>query len=157
MMKRTCLALFVCLLLCSLTALAADKPDFSGNWKLNVEKSDFGPMPKPDKGDFVITHKDPEMNIKSTLVTQMGEMSNEVKILTDGREFTNTIAGQEVKGTAKWDGAALIVTQKLEMQGNAITFIQQWTISDDGKTITRKVTIQAPQGETTQTSILDRV
>ena len=97
MTRRAFAVVFLCLLTCSLASLAADKPDFSGNWKLNVDKSDFGPMPKPEKADYVIVHKDPEMNVKQTAVTQMGEMTSDVKILTDGTEFTNTVRGQEVK------------------------------------------------------------
>jgi hypothetical protein len=157
MTRRVVAALFVGLLLCSPAVLAADKPDFSGNWKLNVEKSDFGPMPKPEKADYTIVHKDPEMNVKSVAVGSMGEMTNEVKILTDGTEFTNTIRGQEVKGTAKWEGKTLVVTQKLEIQGTAITFIQKWTLSDDGKSIVQEVNISTPQGEVAQKAILDKV
>jgi hypothetical protein len=28
-------------------AMAADKPNFSGDWKLNAAKSTLGPMPRP--------------------------------------------------------------------------------------------------------------
>ena len=157
MTRRVVTVAFVGLLLCCLTLVAADKPDFSGNWKLNVDKSDFGPMPKPEKADYTIVHKDPEMNVKSVAVGSMGEMTNEVKILTDGTEFTNTVRGQEVKGTAKWDGKTLVVTQKLEIQGTAITFIQKWTLSDDGKSIVQEVNISTPQGEVAQKAILDKV
>jgi len=157
MTRRVVTVAFVGLLLCCLTLVAADKPDFSGNWKLNVDKSDFGPMPKPEKADYTIIHKDPEMNVKSVAVGSMGEMTNEVKILTDGTEFTNTVRGQEVKGTAKWDGKTLVVTQKLEIQGTAITFIQKWTLSDDGKSIVQEVNISTPQGEVAQKAVLDKV
>jgi len=157
MTRRVVTVAFVGLLLCCLTVVAADKPDFSGNWKLNVDKSDFGPMPKPEKADYTIVHKDPEMNVKSVAVGSMGEMTNEVKILTDGTEFTNTVRGQEVKGTAKWDGKTLVVTQKLEIQGTAITFIQKWTLSDDGKSIVQEVNISTPQGEVAQKAVLDKV
>jgi hypothetical protein len=157
MTRRVVTVAFVGLLLCCLTLVAADKPDFSGNWKLNVDKSDFGPMPKPEKADYTIVHKDPEMNVKSVAVGSMGEMTNEVKILTDGTEFTNTVRGQEVKGTAKWDGKTLVVTQKLEIQGTAITFVQKWTLSDDGKSIVQEVNISTPQGEVAQKAVLDKV
>lgn len=157
MTRRVVTVVFVGLLLCCLTVVAADKPDFSGNWKLNVDKSDFGPMPKPEKADYTIVHKDPEMNVKSVAVGSMGEMTNEVKILTDGTEFTNTVRGQEVKGTAKWDGKTLVVTQKLEIQGTAITFVQKWTLSDDGKSIVQEVNISTPQGEVAQKAVLDKV
>jgi len=155
-MTRRTFVVCVCLLACCLASAAADKPDFSGNWKLNVEKSDFGPMPKPEKADYVISHKDPAMNVKQTAVTQMGEMTSDVKILTDGTEFTNTLRGQEVKGTAKWDGNILVVTQKLEIQGNTITFVQKWNLSEDGKSITQDVEISTPQGPITTKTVLDK-
>jgi hypothetical protein len=147
---------FIGLLVCSLTLLAADKPDFSGNWKLNVDKSDFGSMPKPDKADYVIVHKDPEMSVKSTVVSSQGERTNDVKYLTDGTEFSNTMFGQEVKGTAKWDGKTLIVTQKIDMQGTPATIVSKWTLSDDGKTITQEVTFSGPQGDMSRKAILEK-
>lgn len=157
MIRRTCISILLGLLLCSTAAVAADKPDFSGNWKLNTEKSEFGPMPKPEKADYTIVHKDPQLNVKSTAVTQMGEVTNEVKITTDGKEFINNMHGQEVKGTAKWEGKTLVVTQKLDMQGTEIVVEQKWTLSEDGKSIAQDVSISTPQGELKQKAILDKV
>jgi len=157
MTRRLFAALFVCLMAGSAAAVAADKPDFSGNWKLNTEKSDFGPMPKPGKVDFVIVHKDPAMDIKSTAVTQMGEVANEVKMTTDGKEFVNNAHGHEIKGTAVWDGRILLVTKKLDMQGTQIVVKEKWTMSEDGKSITQEISISSPQGELKQTAVLDKV
>jgi len=78
-------------------------------------------------------------------------------VMTDGTEFTNTVRGQEVKGTAKWDGNTLVVTQKLEIQGNVITFVQRWSLAEDGKSITQDVTITTPQGEVKTKTVLDKV
>jgi len=151
------IAVFSCLLLGSVASLAADKPNFSGSWKLDVEKSDFGPMPKPERIDYVLTHKDPELTVKSTAMTQAGEISNEVKFLTDGTEFTNDLHGQQIKGTAKWEGATLVVTQKATMQGTEIVVVTRWTLADDGKSITQEVSISTPQGELKQKAVLDKV
>jgi hypothetical protein len=51
----------------------------------------------------------------------------------------------------------LVVTQKLEIQGTAITFVQKWTLSDDGKSIVQEVNISTPQGEVAQKAVLDKV
>lgn len=157
MARRSFVAVFGCLLLGSVATLAADRPNFSGSWKLDVEKSDFGPMPKPERIDYVLTHKDPELTVKSTAMTQAGEMSNEVKILTDGREFTNELHGQQIKGTAKWEGASLVVTQKANMQGTEIVVVTRWTLADDGKSMTQEVSISTPQGELKQKAVLDKI
>ena len=157
MTRRLLAVLFVCLSIGSVAALAADKPDFTGKWKLNTEKSDFGPMPKPQKVDYVIAHKDPELIVKSTATTQMGEVANESKIVTDGKEFTNTMRGQEIKGTAKWEGKVLVVHQELDMQGTVIRLEQKWTMAEDGKSITQEISISTPQGELKQKAVLDKV
>jgi hypothetical protein len=158
MFRRVFLVLSICLLLSSLAAVAADKPDFSGQWKLNLEKSDFGPMPKPDKADYTVTHKDPDMTIKTVMSSsQMGEMTVEIKIFTDGREFTNEMNGQQIKGTAKWEGKSLVVTSKFQVQDAEIKFIQKWTLSDDGKSLTQEISISSPQGDLQQKAVLDKV
>ncbi len=157
MIKHVFLAISLCLSLCTSGALAADKPNFSGSWKLNVEKSDFGPMPKPQRVEFVLTHKDSQLNVKSTAQTQSGEVTNEVKILTDGAEFTNDLHGQQVTGTAKWEGKTLVVTQKATMQGTEIVVVTRWTLAEDGKNLLQEVSISTPQGELKQKAVLDKV
>jgi hypothetical protein len=158
MTRRAIAAVFIGLLAGSLAVLAADKPDFSGTWKLNVDKSDFGPMPKPERAEYVIVHKEPELNVKSTAVGSMGEVTNDVKIVTDGTEFTNTMRdGQVVKGTAKWDGKVLVIRQTLDVQGTTVTFVQKWSLSDDGKTITQDLNISTEQGELVQKAVLEKI
>lgn len=156
MTKLACALIAILLLLGCSAAIAADKPNFSGTWKLNADKSDFGPMPKPERVDFVLLHKDPELNVKSTALTQAGEVTNEVKILTDGTEFTNDLHGQQIKGTAKWEGKTLVVTQKASVQGTEIVVTQKWTMSEDGKSLTQEVSISGPQGELKQKAVLDK-
>jgi len=157
MTRHLFISIFSCLLLGSVACSAADKPNFSGTWKLNAEKSDFGPMPKPERIDFVLAHRDPELNVKSTAMTQAGEVTNEVTILTDGTEFTNELHGQQIKGTAKWEQKTLVVTQKASMQGTEIVVVTRWTMAEDGKSLTQEVSISTPQGGLKQKAVLDKV
>jgi hypothetical protein len=157
MLRRAFIAILLSLLLCSAAALAADKPDFSGTWKLNVDKSDFGPMPKPEKVEYILEHKDPELIVKTKAVTQSGEVTNESKILTDGTEFTNDLRGQQITGTAKWEGKTLVVTRKTTMQGTDLTLVQRWTLSEDGKSITQDVSITTANGELKQKVVLEKI
>ena len=155
-MTRRALAPIFLTLLAAGGLLAADHPDFSGNFKLNTEKSDFGQMPKPDKADYVITHKDPDMKVKTSMVTQMGEMNTETNMTTDGKEFTNSAYGMDIKGTAKWDGAILVVSQKMSMQGQDMAITTKWSLSADGKTITQDTSMSTPQGDMTFKAVLDK-
>ena len=56
-------ALILGLSLMALIGAATDKPNFSGEWKMNAAKSNFGQLPPP--GSFVrkIQHKDPSLSI----------------------------------------------------------------------------------------------
>src|SRR5277367_4263573 len=38
-------------------------PNFSGDWKMNIAKSDFGPVPAPEVLTRAIKHTDPALEI----------------------------------------------------------------------------------------------
>lgn len=137
-------------LLLSIPALAAN-PDFSGNWKLDAAKSDFGQIPAPDKYEVVIDHKDPNMAIKTTQAGQMGEFTNEIKITTDGKEFSNESRFGKATGTAKWDGTTLVTStvRKFSRDGQEMEFKidEKWQLSEDGKTLTQSVHMASQMGD----------
>ncbi len=87
----------------------AAKPDFSGTWKLDASKSEFGPMPAPDKWERTITHQDPSLKYKTVQAGPQGEMTTDTSYTTDGKESMNNFRGQDVKGVAKWDGDVMTV------------------------------------------------
>ena len=146
------------LLLCIPAAmlLAADKPDYSGHWVVDLAKSDFGMMPPPSKMERDIEHKDPDMSIKSLQVGERGEMKTESKYTTDGKEATIKMRNREAKVKAIWDGAKLKVNSKIEFSGSEITQDETWIISEDGKTLTIENAIKAPQGEFTTKSVFTK-
>lgn len=131
----------------ALSAGAFAKPNFSGNWKLNPEKSDFGPMPPPEKMERSITQEESTIKWNQVQVGQQGEVKSEMTYTTDGKPSTNKTPRGEVTGTAAWDGDVLTITTKREVQGMEITQAERWSLSEDGKTITINNKVTAPQGE----------
>ncbi|MBM3763091.1 MAG: hypothetical protein FJW36_22950 [Acidobacteria bacterium] len=129
--------------------IAADKPDFSGHWVVDLAKSDFGMMPPPEKMERHIEHKDPEMKIKSYQKSERGEMNAESSYSTDGKEAKVQMRGREAKVKANWKGTKLNVATKSEFNGMEIGQSEMWSLSEDGKTMTIENTITAPQGEFT--------
>ncbi len=127
-------------------ALAA--PNFSGEWKVNVAKSDFGPLPPPESFTRTIKHDDPVIEYTTHQKSAQGDITTQVKYTTDGKPSTNTINGAESKGTAKWSGEHLEIESSREIQGMQITSKEIWTMSDGGKTLTVNSHISIPgQGE----------
>jgi hypothetical protein len=147
MVRKHFVMILTALVVASMAMPAAAKPDFSGTWKLVADKSDFGPMPPPEKYEQVVAHKDPELKLSVAQVGQQGELKSDMSYNTEGKETTNEIRGNAVKSTAKWDGDALVIESKLDLQGNELKLSDKWVLSEDGKTLTMNRKINAPQGE----------
>ena len=135
---------------------AQAKPNFSGAWKLNTAKSDFGAMPAPDSRTDIITHEDPDLKDSYTQSGQMGELTAEMKYSTDGKETTNSVRGNQIKTTAKWDGDELAIAGKTQFNGADVTLSDRWSLSADGKTLTIQRHVNSPLGETNQKIVLEK-
>ena len=74
--------------------------NFSGEWKMNVAKSDFGQVPAPEVLTRSIQHHDPVLEYKSYQKGVQGEVTTEIKYTTDGKPCVNTVQDMPAKGTA---------------------------------------------------------
>ncbi|HBY58760.1 MAG TPA: hypothetical protein DEH78_02990 [Solibacterales bacterium] len=155
MHKRTLLVVLAGLLLAGI-ASPADKPDFSGEWKLNLSKSDYGPVPAPDMMVRKVAHKEPELTVTTTQKGQMGEFTTEAKYATDGKEYVNKTRRGEAKSVLKWEGAALVITTKLDFQGNEIVTVDRWTLAEDGKTLNGDMKLSSPMGEAEMKMVFEK-
>ncbi|MBI5087274.1 MAG: hypothetical protein HZB13_22070 [Acidobacteria bacterium] len=154
-MRKTTWAL--ALMLALGVASAADKPDFSGFWKINNSKSDFGPMPSgPDKFERKIEHKDPELKMTTVQSFQGNERTSDVAYTIDGAQHTVKMGQGEAKVTATWKGKVLEISAIREIQGNEIKSLEKWTLSEDGKTLTSENNISTPQGDFAMKWVLDK-
>lgn len=136
---------------------AADKPNFSGQWKLNVDKSNFGPMPAPSSQTLKIEHTDPDVVTTTDQEGDQGKMSYTIKYKTDGSETANEVRGAQAKSVGKWEGEAIVVTTKLDFQGTEITLSNTMKLAPGGKNMNAVTKIQTPQGEFEQALVFDKV
>jgi hypothetical protein len=133
------------------------KPNLSGTWKLNNSKSEFGPVSAPDSR--IDTIEDNEPSIKITSVRTGGAMGNgtiTTDLLTDGRETTSKIFGNDAKTTAHWEGDSLVVNVKTSMQGSDATFKNVYTLGADGKSLTIASHVSGPMGEVDLKLVFDK-
>lgn len=147
-----------CLVLLSMSLLAAasHKPDFSGTWKLNLAKSEFGKAMPPQALTSRIEHRDPELKVHSETTGPQGTYSTDYKWVTDGRENVNTVRGNEIHATVVWNGRTLASNAKTTVNGTALTIVDLWTLAEDGQTLTISRTIKGPQGTAEQTYVYDK-
>lgn len=144
-MRRRDLILAAAMCLLAITPAMA-KTDFTGTWKIVLDKSDFGPMPPPEKVEQTVEQKENDFKVNMTQVGQQGEVKIELNYSTD-KETTNTFRNAPMKSTAKWEGEKLVVVSKLEFQGNEIVIQDTWSLSDEGKTLVMDRKLNTPQGD----------
>jgi hypothetical protein len=137
-------------------ATSGAKNNYSGTWKLNVAKSDFGPLPPPDTRTDVIDHKDPSIKVATSQDGAQGKQDYILTMTTDGKEATNSPGGMELKSTGGWEGPNLVVNTKLKFQDNDIAIKAVWLLSDDGKTLTQNAHINSPMGELDQKMVFEK-
>ena len=152
-MKRTALGLFVALAIAS-TALGA--PNLTGTWKLNVDKSDFGPLPPPYSLTERIEHTEPNLVVHWDYSGAEGSMSGKAVYKTDGSKNTNLFGDIEIESTVTWEGDLLKIESVGMMGGMEIEFSDTWTLSADGKTFKVDRFMTSAMGDANQTLVLEK-
>lgn len=155
-MTRRSVFTLVATLALGISAQAFARPNFSGTWKMNPSKSDYGPVPAPEKMERTIKHDDPKLSMVTTQAGPQGEIKTNIAYMTDGTESKNMVQGQEAISVAKWDGDVLTVKSKRQVQGMEITFNERWTLSEDGKVLTIVNQLNTPQGDFEIKIVMDK-
>lgn len=151
-MKNSVLITFI-----AVCALSAQTPNFSGEWKMDIARSDFGRFPAPAQLTRTIHQNGPSLQIDTYQKGRQGEVRSELKYSTDGKECVNHMQGGDAKGTARYQGASLVIESTRDYQGTEIRSKETWTLSDGGKvlTILNHVAI-AQQGEADTKLVLNK-
>jgi hypothetical protein len=136
-----------CCLLGLPAALAFAAPNFSGDWKLDPARSQYGQFPAPAAMTRKVQHSDPALAMSTTQKGPQGEVTTELKYSTDGKPVVNKLASGETHGAAHWEGDRLVIESAREVQGGQAKQKETWALSDGGKTLTIQTHITVPQGE----------
>src|SRR5262249_48383985 len=141
----------------SLAAFSQEgRPNFSGNWELQIDKSDFGPLPAPQSQTMAVDHKDPKIKLSVMAKTPQGDRSSERLLTTDGQENTNQVGGSEWKSNTRWAEKLLVSDNSFEFQGGKVKMSEKWGLSEDGKTLTMNRAFKSDLGEAEQKLVYAR-
>ena len=152
--RRLHLTLGLILALSALPAFA--KPNFSGDFKLNISKSDFGGMPSPTSLSMTLTHEDPKLKSVVKQSGEMGDFEMEANYTTDGKECTNEIFGSPYKSVLTWDGDILLIESKGKFGDSDFSISDKWSLSADGKTLTINRNFKSGMGDAVQKMVLEK-
>ena len=134
-MKNTQRLFFLLItLFAAVTLFAEDHPNFTGKWKLNIQKSETNGSGLTEL-IVDVDHKDPvfKYTVKGTAGGQQFEQSE--SFTTDGNPSRDS-HGLMVK--ASWDGPSLVAVGTAD--DGSMVYLSKLTLSDDGKTFTRVFT-----------------
>src|SRR5260370_33777302 len=135
------------LLALPLSGADGPKPDFTGDWKMNAEKSDFGQLPRPLAYERRVDHKDPLIRMVARQSTQMGEQTVVASMRTDGVQTTNGTRTGDTRTTGRWQGRDLELTTTKQVDGGEAVTRELWSLSGDGKTLISTTQLKTPRGE----------
>jgi hypothetical protein len=152
-MKPYASSLLVMAILAS-PAMPQGKPDFSGNWKIDVKKSDFGPLPSAPSYTRKVEHSDPRLTL--TEEHGIGDESYTRTYTTDGKPLRFPSNGADVIGKVVWEGDALVFTFLFNAAGFDIQYKYTWRLSEDKQTLTNTLEGQTPQGPLKVIFVFDR-
>jgi hypothetical protein len=131
---------------------AQDKPNVSGTWKMNAEKTKFeqgGPRAVTIKFD----HLGSSLSEVFTIANDGGERTANFAYTLDGSESKQRMGDEQVTAAARWEGESLVIELK-NNQGN--TFLRKITVSADGKTMTIDVKQSRPNASTHDIVVLEK-
>jgi len=143
------------------TVRAQERPDFSGIWKLNLAKSDYGDLQGPESRTDIIEQHDGRISESVTAEGRHRKQQYTLSLATDGSETalppdTRTGVVTILTVSARWRENALAVTQHLKFQGAALIAIYTYLLSDDDNTLTMRLSLNGGS-RTDATFVFDRV
>ena len=147
---------------CAAPAAAQAKPNFAGSWKLNLQKSDFGQMAQmaPASETDTITQTADAFTIAVASESEQGKRTTTSTAKLDGTDTPNAAVPdspfQILSTKAAWQGASLVITQTTSFQDNKGTLTSTYTLSDDGKTLTKTTHVVFDQGAFDSKSVYDK-
>jgi len=155
-MRRATVLGAILALVASLAVATDSKTDFSGTWKENMEK---GTAPKGSGTTSYmnkIEQKGDTLKVVTTTGGSRGERTYE-RTYVIGKEDKHTGSdGDEFTSITKWEGKSLVFETSEKERGGTITSRETWTLSDDGKTLTKTRHSHGPQGDRDQTYVLEK-
>ncbi len=135
------------------TALFAE-PNFTGAWRMDPQRSNFGEMPLPSKLVSRIEHKGASIRVVTDQSGGGAPGRADYKYTTDGKESINKIKSNELKTVGRWQGSSLMLTHTLNFQGSeTLTMEDEWRL-DEGGALVQIRKMKTPQGVLQTTTVL---
>jgi len=131
-------------------------PNFSGHWKLNVEKSRLE-SPQPDSSIFLIEHGEPRFVLTRTHTFADRSDTVRVELTTDGVEHRQDFGAVRARMSLRWEGSDLfadMIVQTADDEGSNKVW---YSLADGGKTLIVREEARSPKYRHDNLWVFDRI
>jgi hypothetical protein len=144
-------------LICAMTSIAQQKPDFSGEWQLNRELSTLSTGASiAQRGTLRIQHREPNFKCEMTIVMDGKTHATSYELLSDGHERAGTDAWGRMVSSLGWDGDALVATWRIEAPNGDMTISFRYELRDGGGRLRAVEQIRGGGRDQDNTWVFDR-
>jgi len=126
------------LILLASAAIAANKPNLTGEWRLVAGRSQFARQAPPKSRVVQIDHREPTLRMTIVEEGAQGALDGTLFYSTDGVERVNDVLGNPFKANTRWDGSVLEMRSNGRFGPNEISLHDRYELSPDGRTLTLK-------------------
>jgi hypothetical protein len=110
-------------------------PNFTGVWKLNLEKSIIRGAP-PKQILMNIEHRDATVIQQIRSTDANGAQQRQTFTCRIGVDTKNSVNGVELQSSTQWIGTELVIQSDFSARGREFYFKDYWSLSEDGRTLT---------------------
>lgn len=110
-----------------------NRPNFTGTWKFNREKSSLE-IEIPDSTTFIIEHHEPNFHLERTHTRGQHSDTFTIDLTTDNKIVTRTHGNIEIRAHLVWEANALVFDSEIVQQGKKGTNRVRYQLADDGRT-----------------------
>ncbi len=140
------------------TVLAqAPKPDFTGRWRMQKDKSQFSGFKMPDIITRTVDEHGVIMNVHTVQTSGQKTSISDVSYNIDGLPTENMLSGREAESKTYWDGPVLVVrTTTKTSSGDPEIIEDRWALSEDKQTLTTTSHVETDKGGVDMTLVCSR-
>ncbi len=116
------------------------KPDFTGEWTLNLEASALSPVVAPvvQSGFVRIEHREPTVSVH-------------LRITMNGKPID-----VRFERPSEWDGEALVFTDRIQTPNGEMTIVFRYELLEGGRRLRAAEKLRAPDREQDNVWVFDR-
>lgn len=154
---RVLAAAFIVFVINASAQSPANKPDFSGRWRMLKDKSEFSGFKTPDVITRTVEQHGIIMNVHT--VQTVGDKTSiaDVSYNLDGTPTENIVNGRDAESKTYWDGSVLVVRTNMKTASGDPELIEdRWALSEDKQTLTTTSHIETDKGGVDMTLVCSR-